>query len=411
MLFDSDVALIGTGVAPLVAASRLLAEGLSVIILNPEWDFFSEDSELPLDPLWPSDAAPLTLERLKNCSAERALEVLRPDFPGAIEAWPAKEGFRDISAPHVRSRSRLWLQSLDHVSRTNYLKNWEAVEDIYVQTTEAGIKAQILNGLSAVSKFPGISSRTVKAAEEIEGDLKAVLVPKTCDVDVSRYRNGMLEFIQERIGSERMICGASQLDLTSEGVRFHAGGSLKTARLKFGALVYWTPRLTPWVLSQSKRMDAELIHPEGVRLWEEWSLVSSEPLDPSIVGAYEDMAVWAEVEGTPSHLETPIKRLNVLRAGALIKGSQTATEAGNTWASSQSFGALFRLCHEFLKWDGFSVRSMRPRAVFEWRSMHGVQVIRAGDMRARIVSRCDGPLVDAVSAARASCEQLLSEAT
>ena len=36
MPFDSDVALLGTGVAPLVAANHLLAQGKSVLLLNPD---------------------------------------------------------------------------------------------------------------------------------------------------------------------------------------------------------------------------------------------------------------------------------------------------------------------------------------------------------------------------------------
>jgi predicted oxidoreductase len=38
--FDSDFALIGTGVAPLVAASSLISQGKSVLVLNPDFFFF-----------------------------------------------------------------------------------------------------------------------------------------------------------------------------------------------------------------------------------------------------------------------------------------------------------------------------------------------------------------------------------
>src|SRR5947209_7249402 len=111
--YDSDVAVIGTGVAPLIAAKQFISEGRSVLILNPDWDFFREDSELPLDPLWPFNTREVTPQRLSRSQPDRALQVLGPDFPGSIELWPETrdKGFHDLSAPHVRSRARLWLNT------------------------------------------------------------------------------------------------------------------------------------------------------------------------------------------------------------------------------------------------------------------------------------------------------------
>src|SRR5689334_19548939 len=103
MPYDSDVALLGTGVAPLIAATYLLQQGKTVLLLNPDWDFFLEDSELPLDPLLHGLPHP---QRLLQGSPERALQVLRPYFPGAIESWSPNSseqpGFHDPTAPHVR---------------------------------------------------------------------------------------------------------------------------------------------------------------------------------------------------------------------------------------------------------------------------------------------------------------------
>src|SRR4051812_32191399 len=122
MQFDSDVALLGTGIAPLVAANYFLLQGKSVLLLNPDWDFFLEDSELPLDPLLQGLPSPLQLNR---SSPKHALSVLRPDFPGAIEFWSSqskdKPGFHDLAAPHVRERARLWISSLEK----DQLWNWE----------------------------------------------------------------------------------------------------------------------------------------------------------------------------------------------------------------------------------------------------------------------------------------------
>src|SRR5690349_18293365 len=98
MQLDSEVALLGTGVAPLVAANHLMVQGKSVLLLNPSWDFFLENSELPFDPLLKGRPS---LERILKSSPEKALDELRPDFPGPIEFWSAhsdKTGYHDPSA-------------------------------------------------------------------------------------------------------------------------------------------------------------------------------------------------------------------------------------------------------------------------------------------------------------------------
>src|SRR3954454_2505190 len=107
MPLDSDVALLGTGVAPLIAAQHLLTQGKTVLLLNPDWDFFLEDSELPLDPMFHGK---VTIDRLRRSGPEHALAELRPEFPGAVEFWAGKSevGFHDPEAPHVRQRARLW---------------------------------------------------------------------------------------------------------------------------------------------------------------------------------------------------------------------------------------------------------------------------------------------------------------
>src|SRR5688572_3799192 len=87
MSFDSDVALVGTGLAPLVAAAHLLAQGKSVLVLNPDFDFFLEGSELPLDPLLSFGPEPVSPARLASSRLEHALAELRPEFPGAVEGW------------------------------------------------------------------------------------------------------------------------------------------------------------------------------------------------------------------------------------------------------------------------------------------------------------------------------------
>lgn len=395
MPFDSEVALFGTGLAPLIAASHFLGQGKSVVLLNPDHDFFLEDSELPLDPFLPSEGAgALNAHRVARNLPEGTLETLRPYFPGAVEFWSAEggqhAGFHDPDAPHVRSRARLWMPFAG------------ALEDFYVEAADRGLYPQILDGPQATSRFPGVAHP--------RKDSRGLLLPRICDVDVSRYRNGVLEFVRERAGAARVVCDATQVELMPGGVRFHAEGISRTARISEGALVFWTPRMSAWIIVHARRMETSprsMSLPVAVRLWEQWKIVSRDPLDPGVVGTFGGaLTVWAECEGIPNSSESGLTLLCVLRAGPRLKLEESlSARGGASWASAESFDSLSGLFHEFLKWDRFSVRSMTPRAILEW-DRAGSFSLPSGPDRVQVVRGCDGPLINVVQNARAACEEL-----
>jgi hypothetical protein len=392
---DSDVALLGTGVAPLIAAQHLLSQGKSVLVLNPDRDFFLEDSELPLDPLLPRPSP----ARISESLPDRALAELRPHFPGAVEFWSsdaAPAGFRDASAPHVRGRDRVWMASL-HTRDDRATHTRETLEELYVECSDAGLNPQLLEGIQAVRRFPGYSAAS--------GDGFGLMLPKLCDVDVSRYRNGLLEFVRERLGEERLVCSATQVEPMPEGVRFHAFGSARTARLRDGMLIFWTPRLTRWVLAQAKHFEVTPPEPRGIRLWEQWAIHSRDPIDPRGVGSFEDMTVWCDQEGAPAQ-ETS-HALAVLRPGRLVPlDSVNTPQSGMSWAGEESFGSLASLCTGFLRWEKFTIGAMRPRAVFEWSPDVQPWRLSSSEPASYVVPGCDGPLLQAVHAARKACARL-----
>ena len=85
MKLKVDYLLVGTGAAPLLAAQRLLSRGDTVAILNPDPDFFLENSELPLD-LFSFESADTDLtRRFSNNLPEQVYRDLIPEFPGALE--------------------------------------------------------------------------------------------------------------------------------------------------------------------------------------------------------------------------------------------------------------------------------------------------------------------------------------
>jgi len=394
MLFDSDVALLGTGAASLIAAIHLLAEGKSVVLLNPDWDFFLEDSELPFDPLFSFDrknVKGIDALRLRRSSIDLALRELRPGFPGAVESWNdvPTQGFQDHSAPFVRARSRLWANN----------KGLGRLEDLYVLASDAGHTPQILEGLQVSKRFPGAPF----VSDSNNDGLRGLWIPKLYDVDVTRYRNGLLEFVRER--SKNIVCNATQIELVPDGVRFFSQGKLHTAKIRDGLLVFWTPRLTQWVLNQARHLETTPILPKGVRLWEQWSLISRSTIHPGVIGVYGDCMVWAEIEGSPDG-KSPLNHIALLRAGPLINTNLEPRET--LLFNSDSFNTLETFIYNFLKWEKITIRGVKSRAIFEWNS-DGSQIswsLAKNQIKAKVVMGSDGPLADVVRIAQQSCKEL-----
>ncbi len=401
MANECDYVLFGTGLAPLVAAKHFLLQGKSVILLNPDLDFFLEDSELPLDPLLHGK---INAQRILENTIERAMEVIRPVYPGSIELWSSpneKEGYYDPSAPHLRQRGRLWISSF---SNPHADWSWEQLEDLYVEASDAHLKPQILEGLPAIRRFPGVAANT--------DHFRGLFIPKLCDIEIARYRSGILEFIRERLPPDQLLCDVSQVEVVENGIRYHAQGAWKSVQPKESFLVFWTPRMTQWLTQQSKKLNFKLPRPKGIRVWEQWSLNSREQPAPATVGLFENMVVWADFDGLPrfssskwAHESPETSRLAVLRAGPLLaEGESDSQGSEQGWVSQDSLGALNHLCYDFLKWSQFSIRSLRAKAIFEWDARDGESLTEINP-KFKIVRRCDGPLVQILRSVRSACEE------
>jgi hypothetical protein len=204
------------------------------------------------------------------------------------------------------------------------------------------------------------------------------------------------------------------IEFSPDGLRFHAGGGHRSARVKEGIYVFLPPRLLHWAQTQAKRLELKLPLPEAVRFWEQWSVVSRDPLKPGILGHLEDMTVWTEWEGAPSdHPRFGEHRIGVLRAvyrqtwSEYQERSRLGVEATGAGAAPnlESFDALGDLFRTLLRWDRYSIRSMRPRVTLEWSEK--VSMPKRIDFPGRApiswVAACDGPLVSVVSQVRNVC--------
>lgn len=434
---DIDVTLVGTGVAPLIAANELIQKGKSVLVLNPEWDFFKENSELPLDPFWPTESQ-LSTDQISKSIPRHVVDTLRPDYPGPIEFWTSNthwpgqdkkvdrtdgKDFHDHEAPHVRSRPRLWVTSQDqsYVYRRAE-KSWERIEEMYVQALDAGLYPQELDGVLATRYFPGYTNENDQQRDQVKG----ILVPNLCDVDLDSYRHGLLEYIRDRLGASQVLSDVSQIEMTPTGLSFIHEGSARVVDSKEGVILFWTPGMTSlidrWVEHPEKVFTHETPAPRNVRAWEEWCLNSKVKIEPGIIGSFEDMTVWAQFEGLPDggspRNSIHLTRLSVLRGGSTFALSALRDASfGDQWASADSFDALSRLCHEFYGWSRYSIRSMTPRVLFErddyWKSSPRWEVSHRSaspdsSYKSYIVGGVDGCVFHVAENARKAAEVISS---
>ena len=370
------VILIGTGIAPLVAASHLISSGTPCTILNPDSDFFLENSELPFRPQ-PGNLA--------TGSMEKVIQLLRPDFPGAIEPWsPFKSqaaGFHDPDAVHIRARTRLFLKSARSES------NWERVEELYLKAQELGLQSQVLEGSTAVHRFPGYAGVP-------SNHFRGISISGMYDVDLVRYRNKLVEYVRERLGVEKILCSVSLSRWLDSGLMIYHDQQMKTIRAPSGIVIFCTPRMLGWMKDASR---LAFPMPKGLRLWEEWLIQSKEFLDPTVIGVWEDLFAYSDYEGPPPRDRTPRSQLRVFKPSSVIHWSRSGGLPQHLpYASSETIGKLTEFCEDFLNWERFSISGMIPRVIIEWDDLAAATQI--GNQKEIVfVPGSDGPLDQVVS--------------
>jgi hypothetical protein len=380
MKLKVDYLLIGTGVAPLLAAQRLVQRGDTVAILNPDPDFFLENSELSLDLLSFETTDTDLNRRFSNNVPEQIYRDLIPEFPGALEIIKEedlrnpKAEYQVESAPWIRSRHRMWVAPGQGPSR-------ERLESLYLRSLDLGWKPKWLEGLSMARRFPGFSSKNA----EVRGldHWVGFVGPRLGDIDVSRYRTGLLEFVRERLGRENIVTSAHLLGADENGFRFQ-GSEGPPTKIEVGRAIlsFWTPKL-----ERMLRQDLEKFHPRAIKgfndsatrqIWEEWDLLSRDPVNPFVVAHLESLRIWSYGEGTPP--PNGWSRIKVMRR-----------EVSTQLMGEQSFQEISKLVFEFMGWERFTVRGMTPRTFYRWNQVTPIDY-EAGGVRTLIIPACDGPL-------------------
>ncbi len=380
MKLNVDYLLIGTGVAPLLAAQKLTGRGDTVAVLNPDTDFFLENSELPLDLLSFETTNTDLSRRFSNNLPEQVYRDLIPEFPGALEIAKEEdlragaERYRVEGAPWIRSRHRLWVAPERGPSR-------DRLEVLYLRALDLGWKPQWLEGVSLAKRFPGFSTRNLETRNLDQW--VGFVGPRLGDIDVSRYRTGLLEFVRERLGRENVMTSVHLLGSDEKGVRFQRSQGLPSnIQVNRAALYFWTPKL-----ERSLRQNLEKDHPRALKgflesavlqQWEEWDLLSRDPVNPFVVAHLESLRIWAHGEGLPPHQGW--NQIKVLRR-----------EKSGSFVGAPSFDELSRLVFDFMGWDRFTVRRMTPRSFYRWNQTTPIEYDTSG-IRNLIIPACDGPL-------------------
>ena len=375
-----DYLLIGTGVAPLLAAQRLSNRGDRVMVLNPDSDFFLENSELPLDLLSFESTTTDLARRFANNLPEQMYRDLIPEFPGAIEMWKEEDEelqtkpYQVESAPWVRTRDRLWL-----AQEKGYTV--ERVENLYLRMLELGLKPRWFEGASLIKQLPGFTSKNLDSR-----NLKnciGFIGPRFGDVDVNRYRTGLLEYVREKLGRDHILTSAHLLDIDQKGVRYQlASGPPSTIEVTRSILYFWTPKMERMLRAHLEKYDPRQLgaFESSVKrqLWEEWELLSRDPVNPYVVAHLDGIRVWSHGEGVP-----PPGGWNLIK---VIRRDQTETLLGE-----QSFNDVSSLIFQYLGWDRFTIRNMTPRRVYRWNQFSPIEYDSDG-VKSMIIRSCDGPL-------------------
>jgi hypothetical protein len=207
--------------------------------------------------------------------------------------------------------------------------------------------------------------------------------PKLGDIDVARYRTGLLEFVRERLGRENVLTSVHLLNSDQRGIRFQRREGLPS-NIEIGRSVlhFWTPKL-----ERILRQNLERYHPRALKgfqesatlqNWEEWDLLSRDPVSPYVVAHLESLRIWAHGEGPP-----PVQGWNQIKV--------MRREGSNRWMGEQSFQEISRLVFQYMGWDRFTLRKMTPRSLYRWNQTTPFEYDAEG-IRNLIIPACDGPL-------------------
>jgi hypothetical protein len=385
-----DYVLIGTGLAPLIAARELMDLGKSVGILNPLRDFFLENGELPVD--------------LKGGELSRNLDqvadLLSPYYPGNVERLNLSSLRKKVEAPEYRDPLAPAVRLREKVIAASSPRDRDRLEAHYVARmgNEGDARhLQWIEGLMVTRRFPGFSKKA-GSADGVQGLWERSVV----EMDVQRYCSGILDFLLERIEPSGIQYSVEDVQVHGSILKFRAaktGSGMQSWEVREHVLIFCSPAMMPLIRELARdcdRSDSTGLGSYEVIQWEKWNVSSRDAVDPGLIGVYGDLWIWADYQGDEG-LVGPIDLAAVLRP--VSKGGV---------ASEGTFQDLSLLFHEFLGWDRFSVRGVQVyhQLVFH-QTPASILKLRNSERMVRLVTGVDGPPWQIVSQAKAAVQSAM----
>lgn len=343
---EVDYVLVGTGLSTLLSLKLILDQGGTAILLNPEREFFSENSELDFSPVFELEQRSfLSAENFRRLQSEVVFEELSPHFPGPFN-------------PLIKNRRLVWMGKRGD-------PEWEQLELSSVQGFVEGAKVKERDLTELENVFPGL-----------DGRFRGYELGKYSEVDSASYREGLLQFLSQKYSGSLLLAGVGSIRFSGKSIRFFAEGKLQQVRIKKSMIVCWTPRLSPWIAREFQKNSGRSA------LWEDWLIHTRAPVDPTMVVFLEGF--WIRPQGDRICVST-MRR---------VPAQDTQRELFN----EESFSRLRKLCHYYFNWTSIRLREYRHRSLLKgadlWAS--GVMHSSKDEIPVQIFCEADGYIGDVV---------------
>jgi hypothetical protein len=296
-------------------------QGLTVLVLNPDRDFFRERLEDGFESFLPLQIGVLQIERARQAQYEEALSQIRNFYPGPVVSTKpqAQKAPWDPDGLRVDQESVCFFQNTDHLGRLKYSDQWQLIEEFGLALSEDERRVQDVRGISASLWMPGLSP-SYAARQEKEGVDYAGLTLQDCySIPVSSFQWGLRDFILERLGNESVITQVQDFSWKNQTLLFRADSDIQY-QVSFEALeVFLSDRTAHWceqLLKESserrkrghgKNLLKEFSESQVVHLYETWLL----ELEGNLVEALrERVGIFEECRVSWEHSSDRLLRLD-----------------------------------------------------------------------------------------------------
>ena len=381
---ECDYVLVGTGTAALICAKKLIEDGFDVILLNPLNKFFKDNSETALDEntfnVFQEKSSNQELQTwLDEQKSEKYLKIINPEFPGAVALWPkAENDFYDLQTPRVFVRDRIWL----------FQKKQNLREDL------SGKGIRIVDGTTAVHMVPGVS----KSKIDINHDFKGVLASSLCDVEINKYQDGLLKFVEHKIGKLKIAYSVSKVEFQNKTTEFYVNAQKNKILYRKRLILFLNSCIIDSIAAVKKQLIKEIeSHQLQLNTYYSFLLKSKENISPRIMAIIENAAIYAH------HYDENSKEIVLFWKKSKMPYARKSS-LFNELLSETDFQSVSKILENILGWQKFTILKFDLFNTIGWHEKPRVLQIKAGSDYVWAVTHTDGFLLNAIKSAHVAHE-------